>query len=183
MILVNQNHSLQFTLEGIDKSTKNISETLDKNKQCQSDIIQNLKIIDGEKVLETYLPLIDKKKTTNFYYGTILIYDVKNIKYTQKQIETLKQISYQFKKSIKEKTKTKLTDRKNLELKEIKKLFNESQRISNIGAWELNLNTNKVLWTKQVYDIHEVLSDFDPNKNEALNFYHPENRKSIKKNY
>ena len=179
LILVNENHSLLFTTKGIKDNSINILQTFEVNKRSQTDLFQNIKNINGEEVLETYLLLVDNEGESNPYFGAILIYDSINTEYSKNQIESLKQVRNQFKKSIKERIKTKLIAHKNLELKKIKKLFNESQRISNIGAWELDLNSNKIIWTKQVYDIHEVPYDFDPNKNEALNFYHPEDRSII----
>lgn len=179
LILLNENRFLQNTPKGLKETDIPILQKVDTSKRSQTDFFQNIKIINEDKVLETYLPLVDKEDEKGSYYGTILIYDPINTNYTKKQIENLNQISNQFKKSIKERIKTKLIADKNIELKKIKKLFNESQRISNIGAWELDLKTNEVIWTKHVYDIHEVPSNFDPNKNEALNFYHPEDRNKI----
>jgi signal transduction histidine kinase/CheY-like chemotaxis protein len=48
-----------------------------------------------------------------------------------------------------------------------------------IGAWEIDLKTGRPLWSKVVYDIHEVPYDFVPNLEEAINFYAPEARPVI----
>ncbi|MHA7130718.1 PAS domain S-box protein [Algoriphagus namhaensis] len=70
-------------------------------------------------------------------------------------------------------------DQVNDQLKKTIRLFNESQRINQVGAWELDLETGKTLWTEEVFAIHEVDSDFDHNKDANLNFYHPEDRHII----
>lgn len=67
----------------------------------------------------------------------------------------------------------------NHELRKLEDLFNESQRISNLGAWEVDLKSGKTFWTKQVYEIHEVPQGFDHNLVNGIEFYHPEDRSII----
>lgn len=50
-------------------------------------------------------------------------------------------------------------------------LLNEIVELANIGGWKLNLQTQELTWTKQVYTIHEVDDDFIPTIEEAVNFY------------
>ena len=40
-----------------------------------------------------------------------------------------------------------------------------------IGAWEINLNTNAVYWSDEVKAIHDVPSDYEPEITTAINFY------------
>ena len=40
-----------------------------------------------------------------------------------------------------------------------------------IGGWEINLKTNVLTWTKQVYKIHEVEEDFIPVVEKVIKFY------------
>ena len=67
----------------------------------------------------------------------------------------------------------------NHELRKLEDLFNESQRISNLGAWEVDLKSGKTFWTKQVYEIHELPQGFDHNLVNGIEFYHPEDRSII----
>lgn len=39
----------------------------------------------------------------------------------------------------------------------------ETQALSKVGGWEFDLTTQRVSWTEEVYRIHEVGPDFDPN--------------------
>ncbi|MFN2288157.1 MAG: PAS domain-containing protein, partial [Chromatocurvus sp.] len=55
-------------------------------------------------------------------------------------------------------------------------LLNYAQQASNTGSWELDIATGKTSWTDQVYALHEVGKDFDLNRANAINFYHPEDR-------
>lgn len=64
-------------------------------------------------------------------------------------------------------------------LAEITTLLNDAQNISKIGAWELNLSTGETIWTDEVYKIHEVDNNFDHNKVNGIEFYHPQDQAII----
>mgnify|MGYP003662993682 CR=1 FL=1 len=52
-----------------------------------------------------------------------------------------------------------------------------AEAISGIGHWRLDLATNRVVWSDEVYRIHGVdRADFDPSLHDALAFYHPDDR-------
>lgn len=55
-------------------------------------------------------------------------------------------------------------------------LFEETQKIAKTGGWELDMGTGNTLWTEEVYRIHEVPSTFDHHVENALLFYHEEDR-------
>ncbi|WP_159084042.1 PAS domain S-box protein [Saccharobesus litoralis] len=75
------------------------------------------------------------------------------------------------------------------DLSDIKKLEQEQKRISQLlqatgnmaqlGGWELNLETNELFWSEEVYRIHGVSPDYQPNVEQAINFYAPEARDTI----
>lgn len=60
-----------------------------------------------------------------------------------------------------------------------KEIFTELEQIADIGGWEINLNTGDIIWTKQVYKIHEVDENFDPRVDVGLDFYYPQDRKKV----
>lgn len=62
-----------------------------------------------------------------------------------------------------------------------KEIFSELEQIAEIGGWEINLKTGDIVWTKQVYKIHEVSEDFNPSVDVGLDFYFPEDRKEVVK--
>lgn len=74
-----------------------------------------------------------------------------------------------------------ITDLKQTEekLQHATRLLKDAQQLGKMGAWELDLKTNKTIWTDEVYKIHEVDKDFDHNKANGLDFYHPEDRPKI----
>lgn len=65
------------------------------------------------------------------------------------------------------------------ELKKSKKLLSETESMGKVGGWEFNVDTMEQNWTEEVYRIHEVEMDFNPNVNEGINFYSDESRPII----
>lgn len=52
------------------------------------------------------------------------------------------------------------------------KLLNEAQKIAKIGSWEFDLNTKKMIWSKELYSIYEI--EMKPDQNlfqEFLNLF------------
>jgi len=60
-----------------------------------------------------------------------------------------------------------------------RKLLNATGAIAKVGGWSLDLVTQELTWTKEVYKIHEVAPDFVPTLKNAINFYSPQSREKI----
>jgi two-component system cell cycle sensor histidine kinase/response regulator CckA len=65
------------------------------------------------------------------------------------------------------------------DLKEREALLNATGMMAKVGGWELDAETLEVSWTEQTYHIHEVPFDYKPPLEEAINFFHPEDRKKL----
>lgn len=122
------------------------------------------------------MPLINDN---GFPLGTICVIDDSPHQLTQNQITSLKMLATQVIKLLELRKKTYELKTQNNQLKKISSLFNESQKLNHLGAWELDLKTGATIWTEQVYHIHEVSLDFDHNKAKAIEFYHPEDRSIV----
>ncbi|MDP3645354.1 MAG: PAS domain S-box protein [Bacteroidota bacterium] len=74
-----------------------------------------------------------------------------------------------------------ITERKQAEeaLEKSRNLLAESQRIGNVGGWEFNIDTKEVIWTEEVFRIHEVEQPYRLNIEQGINFYTPESRPVI----
>ena len=66
-------------------------------------------------------------------------------------------------------------------LKKSKQLLSETESIGRVGGWEFNIDSLIINWTEEVYRIHEVDFDFDPNVSKGINFYAPSSRPIIEK--
>ena len=65
------------------------------------------------------------------------------------------------------------------ELEQNRLLLNETQKLAKVGGWELDLNSQTLLWTDEVYRISEVPPDFKPDLAKAMAFYHPDYTQTI----
>lgn len=50
-------------------------------------------------------------------------------------------------------------------------MLNRTGKMAKVGGWELNILTSKILWTDEVFRIHELPSSAEPPLEEALSFY------------
>lgn len=122
------------------------------------------------------VPLVSEN---GYPLGTLCVIDDKPKQLNDKQIETLKMLSKQVMQILELRKKRIALSDLNAKFLKTDKLFNESQKINKIGAWELDLNTENTLWTDEVYAIHESPLDFKHNLTNAIEFYHPDDREKI----
>jgi len=60
--------------------------------------------------------------------------------------------------------------------------LNMVEHIAGIGSWRVDLEKNRLYWSKKIFDIHGVSPDeYTPELNSALNFYHPEDAPVVQK--
>ncbi|MCP4600403.1 MAG: response regulator [Proteobacteria bacterium] len=74
-----------------------------------------------------------------------------------------------------------ITDRKLIE-EEIQKseaFLSATGQMAKVGGWELDAETLEVSWTEETYRIHEVPLGNIPPLDEAINFFHPEDRPKL----
>lgn len=74
-----------------------------------------------------------------------------------------------------------ITERRRAEdlLRQGEAMLNATGEMAKVGGWELDLSTNELTWTREVYRIHEVDEGFVPNVEQAIGFYTPECRPLI----
>ncbi|GGG96446.1 hypothetical protein GCM10011416_12770 [Polaribacter pacificus] len=58
---------------------------------------------------------------------------------------------------------------KNVELSEI--LLKESEKIANVGSWEINLKTQKLIWSDQIFKLHGLPIGQLPDLENAMDFF------------
>ena len=57
------------------------------------------------------------------------------------------------------------------EKKKLERLIQASHKLAKMGSWELDMIKNRLYWTPMTKEIHEVSQDYEPNLEEAINFY------------
>lgn len=66
-------------------------------------------------------------------------------------------------------------------LRRQRNLLEQTQRLA--GAWEIDLQTEEMSWSKKIYEIHEVAPDTDVSIEDAIQFYAPEVQSKIREAY
>lgn len=74
-----------------------------------------------------------------------------------------------------------ITNRNNLEkeLTYAKKTLEYTEEVAQVGGWEINLKDNMLFWSKSTRKIHKVNPAFQPNFENAMGFYTPEDQKKM----
>jgi two-component system cell cycle sensor histidine kinase/response regulator CckA len=67
----------------------------------------------------------------------------------------------------------------NQQLEHNKLLLDATSRLARVGGWELDALTGEVSWTDETYRIHELPLDYKPPLEEAINYFHPDERDKL----
>jgi PAS domain S-box-containing protein len=65
------------------------------------------------------------------------------------------------------------------DLRDSRVMLAQTGRLAKVGGWQLNVDTQTLIWTEEVYRIHEVDPAIKPTVAEAIRFYAPEARPVI----
>lgn len=66
-------------------------------------------------------------------------------------------------------------------LQRSKALLDATGHMAKVGGWELDARTLEVTWTDETYHIHELPLNYQPPLEEAINFFHPQDRSRLEK--
>ncbi|MFV2072542.1 MAG: PAS domain S-box protein [Thermoanaerobaculales bacterium] len=72
-------------------------------------------------------------------------------------------------------------DRAQTALTKSESLLSTTGRMARVGGWEVDAETLEVRWTEQTYRIHEIPVGERPTLEEAINFFHPEDRPKLER--
>ena len=75
-----------------------------------------------------------------------------------------------------------ITEQKRTEeaLRESEDFLNRTGDMAQVGGWEVDLDTMKVVWTKTTGRIHELPHGYFPDLEEAISYYHPEDQDHVR---
>ncbi|NDV44563.1 PAS domain-containing sensor histidine kinase [Flagellimonas sediminis] len=62
---------------------------------------------------------------------------------------------------------------KELEIDRIHSILKTKSEVAHVGYWEFDVQTENLFWCDETKKIHQVPLSFEPNVNEAINFYKP----------
>ncbi|PKN57537.1 MAG: hypothetical protein CVU56_10400 [Deltaproteobacteria bacterium HGW-Deltaproteobacteria-14] len=74
-----------------------------------------------------------------------------------------------------------LTTRKAAEeaLRQSQRLLDVTSRIAKVGGWQIDLRSERLAWTREVYRLHDVDETFEPTVATAIDFYAPDSKPLI----
>ncbi|WP_051327166.1 response regulator [Desulfatibacillum aliphaticivorans] len=74
-----------------------------------------------------------------------------------------------------------ITERKEAEqdLKKSEAFLNATGKMAKVGGWEIDVATMDLRWTDVTYDIHEIPKAYKPTLEEAVSFFHEEDRPKL----
>lgn len=131
---------------------------------------------DAQVIFYAGVPLV----TNNGYpLGTICVIDDTPKKLNKAQLEKLKKLGRQTVKLFESRKKSIELDFLNQELENKNELLRDTQDANNLGIWEMDIATRTSTWSELVYTIHEVPKDYEHNKANNINFYHPNDKPII----
>jgi len=70
--------------------------------------------------------------------------------------------------------------RRERELERRNTLFEQAERLANIGAWEADLVADEGWWSSEVSRIYGLAPDYEPAVGEGIEYFHPEDRETIR---
>ena len=66
-------------------------------------------------------------------------------------------------------------------LKRQNDLFEAVEELASVGGWEYDARTETLYWTDEVRRIRDLPPEYEPTLDEAIEFYHPEDRPRVKR--
>jgi len=58
-------------------------------------------------------------------------------------------------------------------------LLRRTETLASVGGWQLDVETERLRWTAGTREIHGVDEDYEPSIDDALDFYHPDDRREV----
>lgn len=104
--------------------------------------------------------------------GTICVIDSEAKSLSKLQVESLQDLSRLVVNLFEDKIK-------NEELDYVKRQYEIVQSMTKTGGWELNLSTNKTIWSKEVFEIYGITDGESLKKSDAISFFAPHERKRL----
>jgi PAS domain S-box-containing protein len=164
------------TYIGCNKASEGFTGITERDQKGKTDFdffdreVAERIVEDDQKVIESHTSVRTEEWAPSPAFGKVLLETVKTPIYgSDGQALGLVGISRE------------MTERKRIEEKLIRsqQLLTEVGKVSKVGGWELNIDTEFLQWTEEVYHILEVDLDYVPTVETALDFYSDASRTVI----
>jgi len=75
-----------------------------------------------------------------------------------------------------------ITERKEREkeLARQQEFLKQTQKVANVGGWEVDIRTESVQWADEVHRIHGKALEYEPTIEDGISFYHPDDQDTIR---
>ncbi|WP_158857110.1 PAS domain S-box protein [Lunatibacter salilacus] len=131
---------------------------------------------DPHVIFYAGIPLVSQN---GFPLGTLCVIDNFPKQLSDEQIKLLNKLARQTISLLELRKSQREIEEINNQLNEKNLLSTLTEEANQIGTWELDIDSGETVWSKVVYQIHEVALDFDHNKANAIEFYHPDYRSVV----
>ena len=111
--------------------------------------------------------------------GTLCIVDTAPRSLPDAQARAMQALARQVAVLFELRRRVRQVERQSAALEYARDMLGRTGAMAQVGGWELDLTTQRVHWSDEVYRIHEVEPGTDPLLHDALNFYPPEARPAI----
>ena len=111
--------------------------------------------------------------------GTLCIVDTAPRSLPDAQARAMQALARQVAVLFELRRRVRQVERQSAALEYARDMLGRTGAMAQVGGWELDLTTQRVHWSDEVYRIHEVEPGTDPVLHDALNFYPPEARPAI----
>jgi diguanylate cyclase (GGDEF)-like protein/PAS domain S-box-containing protein len=95
------------------------------------------------------------------------------------QIAPLSVLAELAEQSIALNVRTRALSSANAALKQTSQIFRQAERAANVGSWRVDIATNQLFWSDQVYIINGVEPNSTPNVDEAIALYDPQDQAMV----
>ena len=131
---------------------------------------------DPKLVFYAGIPLVNEN---GYPLGTLCVIDATPKDLDDEQILLLKKLARQTVNLMELRRSQMRLQETNEGLYKMNLLFSLTEETNQIGTWELDIDSGQTIWSKVVYEIHEVPLNYDHNKGKGILFYHPDYRSDI----
>ncbi|MDY7097041.1 MAG: EAL domain-containing protein [Pseudomonadota bacterium] len=136
---------------------------------------QDNPLVTGSPSIMSYLG-IPIKAPNGASLGSLCIASTRPYAFSEKDIGRLGSLAELVEQCIASHGSSQELSRANGSLRQLNKLFKQAEKAAQIGSWRVDLKTNEVSWSDQVFAIHGIDDPQAVPLENAISFYEPDDR-------